>query len=132
MNASALDPTGLWLAYAISAPQNTPKVEAALREELQKVLADGFTADELAEAKKGWKQAAEVERTQDASLANRLNEYLVIERTLAFDKDLEAKVAALTLPQVNQALRQHLKPENISVVSAGDFAKVGAAAAVKP
>ncbi|MFZ6844062.1 M16 family metallopeptidase [Undibacterium sp. RuTC16W] len=130
-SAPALDPAALWLAYAISAPQNTAKVEAALREEIQKAISDGFTEDELAEAKKGWKQSAEVVRTQDPSLARRLASYLTIDRTMAFDKDLEAKVAALTLAQVNDALRQNLKPANVSVISAGDFAKVAKDAAAK-
>ena len=120
----ALDPTGLWLAYAISAPQNSGKVEAALREEIQKALTEGFNDAELSEAKKGWKQSAEVVRTQDASLAGRLSSYLSIDRTMNFDKDLEAKVSALTVAQVNDALRQLLKPANISIITAGDVSKV--------
>jgi zinc protease len=128
--APAQEPAALWQVYAISAPQNTRKVEAAMREELQRALTDGFTEDELSEAKKAWKQGEEVARTQDASLARRLSAYLNIDRTMAFDQSLEAKVAGLTLAQVNQALRQTLKPGNLSVVIAGDFAKV--AASTKP
>ena len=131
VTAHALDPTSLWLAYAISAPQNTAKVEAALREEVQKAITEGFTEDELIEAKKGWRQSAEVGRTQDASLARRLSGYLGIDRTLAYDKDLEAKVAALTVAKVNEALRQNLKAVNLSFISAGDFAKVAKDAAAK-
>lgn len=131
VTAPALDPAGLWLAYAISAPQNTAKVEAALREEVQKAIAEGFTEDELTEAKKGWKQSAEVVRTQDPSLARRLSAYLNIDRTLAYDKDLEAKVAALTVAQVNEALRQNLKVVNLSFITAGDFAKAAKDAAAK-
>jgi zinc protease len=131
VSAPALDPAGLWLAYAISAPQNTAKVEAALREEVQKAITEGFTEDELTEAKKGWKQSAEVVRTQDPSLARRLSAYLSIDRTMAYDKDLEAKVAALTVAQVNEALRQSLKVVNLSFITAGDFAKVAKDAAAK-
>ena len=131
VSAPALDPAGLWLAYAISAPQNTGKVEAALREEVQKAITEGFTEDELSEAKKGWKQSAEVVRTQDPSLARRLSNYLSIDRTLAYDKDLEAKVAALTVAKVNEALRQNLKVMNLSFITAGDFTKVAKDAAAK-
>ena len=131
VTAQALEPSGLWLAYAISAPQNTAKVEAALREEVQKAITEGFTEDELTEAKKGWRQSAEVARTQDASLARRLSGYLSIDRTLAYDKDLEAKVAALTVANVNEALRQNLKVVNLSFITAGDFAKVAKDAAAK-
>ncbi len=131
LQAYPLDPAGFWLAYAISAPENTAKVEAALREEMQKVIAQGFTEDELKEAKKAWRQGVEIERTQDASLARRLTTYLKIDRTMKFDQDLEAKVAALTLAQVNQAAKESLKLENLSVIVAGDFAK-SAKANAKP
>ena len=115
---------GYWIAYAISAPENTVKVEAALREEIAKVLADGFTEAELAEAKKGWLQSGEVGRTQDDTLAQGLAGYLAQDRTMSYEKDLEAKVSALTVAQVNQGLRDYLKPEAISIVMAGDFARV--------
>ncbi|HEY0491109.1 MAG TPA: pitrilysin family protein [Telluria sp.] len=127
----ARDPAGVWLAYAISAPQNTAKVEAALREEIDLAIKDGFTAAELAEAKKGWKQGEEVYRTEDGPLAGRLASYLTMDRTMAFDKDLEAKVAALTVAQVNEALRSNLKPGTVSIVSAGDFSKSGKPAEAK-
>ncbi len=135
LSVPSRDPAGMWLAFAISAPQNTVKVEAALREELDKAIKDGFTEAELVDAKKAWLQSQQVGRTGDAGLASRLSNYLSFERTMAFDKDLEAKVSALTVAQVNDALRANLKPEAISVVKAGDFAKAaatGAAPAAKP
>ena len=127
--APALEPAGMWLAYTISAPQNTAKVEAALRDEMQKVLTEGFTAAELAEAKKAWRQGEEVNRTEDAALSRRLSSYMSIDRTMAYDKDLEAKVTALTLEQVNQAIKQAVKLESLSVVAVGDFAGAAKAAA---
>ncbi|HEY0588780.1 MAG TPA: pitrilysin family protein [Pseudoduganella sp.] len=129
LSVPSRDPAGLWLAFAISAPQNTAKVEAALREELGKALKDGFTEAELADAKKAWLQSQQVGRTGDAGLAGRLAGYLSFDRTMAFDKDLEAKVSALTVAQVNEALRANLKPEAVSVIKAGDFAKAAAGAA---
>jgi zinc protease len=131
LNIPALDPAGMWIAYAISAPQNTAKVEAALREEIQKAITSGFTEEELTEAKKGWKQSNEVNRTSDASLARRLSSYLKIDRSMFYDKELEAKVAALTLAQVNEALRQNIKTGSVSVISAGDFAKAAKDATAK-
>ena len=63
-------------------------------------------------------------RTDDGALAQRLAGYLTTQRSMAYDSDLEAKVAALTVAQVNDALRLYLKPGTLSVISAGDFAKV--------
>jgi zinc protease len=90
-------------------------------------IKSGFTEAELAEAKKGWRQGEEVGRTDDGALSQRLAGYLTMDRTMGYDKDLEAKIAALTAAQVNEALRQHIKPGNLSVISAGDFAKGGGA-----
>nr|WP_314858969.1 pitrilysin family protein [uncultured Undibacterium sp.] len=125
LNVPSQDPVAMWGAYALSAPQNTAKVEAALREEVQKALSEGFTDAELIEAKKGWKQSEEVGRTQDAGLAAQLAGYLAINRTMNYDKAFEAKVAALTVAQVNDALRKLLKADAISIITAGDQSKVG-------
>ena len=123
LSVSSREPAGVWLAYAISAPENTAKVEAALREEIALALKTGFTEAELAEAKKGWRQGEEVARTDDAVLAGRLAGYLTLERSMAFDRALEAKIAALSAAQVNAALRQYIVPATLSIVSAGDFTK---------
>jgi zinc protease len=128
LNVPARDPAGAFYVYAISAPQNTPKVEAAVREEIDLALKSGFSESELAEAKKGWRQSQEVARTDDGALAGMLASYLDFGRTLEYDKAVEAKVAALTTAQVNEALRQWVKPASLSIISAGDFAKGGGAA----
>ena len=47
-------------------------------------------------------------------------------RTLQWDEQLEARVAALTPQQVNEALKRHLDPSAISIVKGGDFKKAGA------
>ena len=117
------DPAGIWLAYAMSAPQNTAKVEKILREELERAVSEGFTEAELAEAKKGWLQGEEVSRTSDEALAEALSEYLSLDRTMAFDGAVEDQVRKLTLAQVNGAMREFIKPAGISFVTAGDFAK---------
>lgn len=125
LSVSSQDPASIWFAYALSAPQNTSKVEAALREELQKAITEGFTEAELLDAKKAWRQSDEVGRTQDANLANQLAGYLNIGRTMNFDKELEAKVSKLTLAQVNEALRKLIKADAINIIIAGDQSKQG-------
>ena len=99
-----------FLAVAISAPQNTPKVEASFRDELAKTLKDGFTADEVAAAKKAWLQERTMGRTEDGSLVGLLAGRQRFDRTLKFDEALEAKVAALTAEQINAAFRKHVDP----------------------
>ena len=44
-----------------------------------------------------------------------------MKRTFAWDVDFEAKIAALTPAQINAALRRHIDPAKLSLVTAGDF-----------
>jgi zinc protease len=120
----AREPAGAWFAYAFSAPENTPKVETGLREEIDRALKEGFTEAELVDAKKAWRQGEEVYRTVDGELAQRLAGYLTLERTMAYDKDIEAKVAAVKVADVNAALREYLKPGAVSIIKVGDFSKL--------
>jgi zinc protease len=128
-NASALDESGNLLAFAIYAPENIERLEAAFKEELQKVITEGFTAEEIAEAKKGWLLARQRTRGQDGSLAGTLQNYLFLGRTFAFDDEMDKKVQALTPELLNSAMKKHLTPDKISIVKAGDFAGAKAKAA---
>jgi len=44
---------------------------------------------------------------------------------MKFDEAMEAKIAGLTLDQVNEAFRKHVDPSSLRVVRAGDFKKAG-------
>ena len=115
------------MVSAIYAPQNAARLEAAIKEELTRALADGFTDDEVKAAKAGWLQSNQVTRAQDNSLANRLNTVSYINRTLGWDAELEQIVADLTPAEIKAALVKHISLAKISVVKAGDFAKAAAA-----
>jgi zinc protease len=119
------DDGGSFLAVAISAPQNSPKVEASFRDELAKTLKEGFTADEITTAKKAWFQERTMGRTEDGSLVGLLASRQRFDRTLKFDEALEAKVAALTPDQINAAFRKYVDPAALIYIKAGDFKKAG-------
>ena len=123
INISAFDEFGRLTATAIYAPQNLEKLETAFKEEIARMLKDGFTDEEVTAAKSGYLQSRQVSRAQDNELANRLNNYLFIGRTLTFDADLDAKLQALTPEQINAAMRRYVDPAKITIVKAGDFAK---------
>ena len=122
-SASPLDRSGTFAAFAIYAPQNAARLETAFREEIARVLENGYEAKEIAEAKSGWLQSRQVGRAQDASLARTLATNLYLDRTLAWDAELEKKVAALTEAEILAAMRKYLDPSKMSIVKAGDFAK---------
>jgi len=117
----------VFLAYAISAPENTLKVEASLKDELAKILKEGFTAEEVTAAKKSWEQQQNVSRAQDRELATRLAGWTYYGRTMAWDADLERKVQSLTPAQLVEALRRHLDLNAITIMKGGDFKKAGVA-----
>lgn len=122
--ASSLDTVSMFQTAAISAPENTEKVEAAFKDEMARALKDGFTTEELAAAKAGYLQGRGVSRAQDNELTLQLTNAALAGRTLQFDAELEAKIAALTPDQVAAALRKHIDMSKITVVKAGDFAKL--------
>lgn len=126
-NASSLDETGSFQAFAIYAPENAEKLEAAFKDEIAKMLKDGFTADEITEAKNGWLQAQQLSRAQDRELSGRLNNYLFLGRTIAWDATLAESVKNLTAEQIVAAMRKYITADKISIFKAGDFAKAKAA-----
>jgi len=120
-SANALDATGLFSVSAIFAPQNKARVERAIREELQRALAEGFTEAEVAAATKGFLEARRSARASDRALVNRLNYYLYLGRTFAWDVEFERQVAALTPAAIQAALKRHLDLSKLTVMKAGDF-----------
>lgn len=123
INISALDQWGRFTASAIYAPQNVEKLEAAFKEEMARMVKEGFTADEVSAAKSGYLQSRQVSRAQDNELASRLNQYLFLGRTLSWDEELERRIAALTPEQINAAMRKHIDPSKLIIIKSGDFAK---------
>jgi zinc protease len=122
-NAGVLDEVATFGAYAIYAPENVAKLEATIKEELNKAVTEGFTAEEIEAAKKGWMQNRTVGRAQDAAVAGTLGNYMFIKRDYKWDEALERKVNALTPEQVNAAMKKHIHPDKINMVMAGDFSK---------
>jgi len=127
LQASALDKAGSFVTRAIYAPQNADRLETAFQEEIARALKGGFEQKEIAEAKSGYLQSRQVSRAQDGQLARTLATDLFLQRTLAWDAELEKRIEALTGEQILAALRRQIDPAKITIVKAGDFAKAKAA-----
>jgi zinc protease len=117
---------GSFRANATSNPANTPKVEASFRDELAKTLAEGFTAKEVADNKKAFLDQRKVGRSQDQQLLRLISTREEYGRTLDWDTQMDSKLDALTVDQVNTAFRKHVDPAAISIAKAGDFKAAGA------
>jgi zinc protease len=124
-NASPRSDAAQFTVNAIAAPQNAARVVESFRDELATVLRDGYTAEEFAAAKLSWAQQQQIRRTQDGGLAGTLGLWTHVGRTMAWDAEFEAKVAALTVEQVRDAMRRHLDVSKMTFMKGGDFAAVG-------
>ncbi len=122
-SASSLDKNGTFLAYAIYAPQNVEKLEQAFKEEIDKVIKEGFTAEELKAAKSGYLQSRQVSRAQDAQLSGLLANNLYLDRSMQWEAELEKKIESLTPEQVKAAAAKYIDPAKITYIKAGDFEK---------
>ncbi len=123
VSVGALDDGATFMAQAICAPQNAPKVEAAFKDELTKILNEGYSAEEVEAAKNAWKQRGVMSRSQDGALAGDLAGNRFLNRTMQWDAKLEEKVLALTPQQIQAAMKKYLDLNNMSFYRAGDFEK---------
>jgi zinc protease len=127
LSAKPNEEDGEFEAFAIAAPQNVAKVEAAFQQEMQRALDGGFTPKELDEDRTGWIQEQQVDRSDDDSLARMLTSRDYDGRTMAWDAELEKKISALTADDVGKAVRRNIDLAQISIVKAGDFKKAASA-----
>ena len=123
LSVGSIDYASSWTAYAIAAPQNMEKVEAAFKDELARALRDGFTDAEVQGAKSGILQQRSQNRAQDGTLAGAWAGNLYLGRTFQYSKDFERKLVALKPADIDAALRKYIDPAKITIVKAGDFAR---------
>jgi zinc protease len=123
LNTSIRDRNGVFVISGSYAPQNRAKVEAAAREELERALKDGFSAAEVETAKATVLTNRRQSLTQEHNVNALLISNLYWERSMQLREQRDRQYAGLTVEEVNAALRKYLKPEKLSVVVAGDFAR---------
>jgi zinc protease len=84
-------------------------------------MQDGVTAEELNKAREGYLQAIKVGRSSDSALTGTLGGLRHLDRTMQWQADFEAKIAALTPDQISAAMKRHIDPRKLVTVGAGDF-----------
>jgi zinc protease len=118
---------GQFLGIAICNPQNIMKVETAFRDEMSKIVNEGFSATEVETARKAFLQERQVNRSQDQALARALQRDAQFGWTMAHDADIDQKISALTAADINAAVKRQLDLASISYFKGGDFKKAGIA-----
>lgn len=116
-----------YVIQAIYNPANNARLVAAAREELEKALTTGFTAEEVEKAKTAWLQQRFQARAEDRSLVGLM--LLRTQNGLTFDGwdgDIERRVQKLTAAEVNATFRKYLDAKRFAWITAGDFANAKA------
>jgi zinc protease len=121
VHADSLDAVGSFSIFAISAPQNTAKVESDAKDEMAKVIANGFTAEEVAAAKSGILSEMTLSRSNDGSLARDLAAHLYLNRDFTWDANYEKAIDAASPDAIHKAMQEFLDPDQFVTVKAGDF-----------
>jgi len=125
LDISSFHDAGYFAVRAISAPQNLGKVDAAVRQELVLLVKDGFTAEELENAKSGILQMRQRYREGDANIAADWVGLLALDRNYQWAAQLDQQIGGLTLAQLNAAVRAYIDPAQMSVVIARDKVRAG-------
>jgi zinc protease len=115
------EPNTWWVGGANFAPANRAKVEAAYRAVVDLALKDGFGTRELEEGKTGLLSFRRLARAQDGTVAETWARNLDLGRTFARAAQVDAQLKALSVEQVNAALRKYIDPAKWVVGVAGDF-----------
>lgn len=114
LNASSYEPSGSWTIYAIHAPENTSKLQRVIREELDKVLTEGFTQTEVDEGIHALLRYRQLARSNDSVLTSTWHNYLDLDRSFAWSAAVDKALQQLTAEQVNATLKKYLKPDAFS------------------
>ncbi|WP_292009360.1 pitrilysin family protein [Chryseobacterium sp.] len=123
LNVPVTNDVASWNYYAYLNPTKRDAVEAAIKEEVRKALASGFTQEELDSNKKSYANQRITSLGTDNMLINLVNNQLLLGVPLEKFDDQNKKIQNLTLAEVNGALKKYLSENNLISVFAGDFNK---------
>jgi len=112
---------GSFAIQASYAPDKRERVIAVIKEEVQRMSAQGLTAAELARAKKDILEGRKQSRADPGALAGGLTSLAERGENWAAAQKRDDALAAVTVEQANAAWRKHIKADNFVVSTAGDF-----------
>ena len=114
----------LFYAVAIAAPENMEAVIAAYKEEMQKVVENGFTDEELERAVKGFVSDRNRQWASDDMIADLMVTTSKHNRDLAFYDEQIKQVQSLTKEDIKAAFEKYIASQQPNIFKAGDFSKV--------
>ena len=112
-----------WGYYAFLNPTKRKEVEDAVKDEIQKVLKDGFTAEELKTNISSWKTGRATNLGSDGTLIGLSNGYLLNGTPFEDFTTLEQKVEKLDVKQVNEIVKKYFDLNKLTSIYTGTFDK---------
>lgn len=94
-----------------------------MAEELQRALKEGYTQEEVQEGINALLNYRKLARTRDGVLASAWINYMELGRSFEWSERMDKALAALTVDDVNAALRSSLDPAGFSTAVAADEKK---------
>ncbi len=123
LSVGSKDPASRFLVYAFCNPKVIDNVDKGALEEIEKLLKAGITEEELKLARVSLLDEMRVQRGKDSGLVSILSNGLYLGRTAAWQSDMEKKIAAVTVKDVNRVLATYVSTGRLVTVRAGDFSK---------
>ena len=110
---------GQWAIQGTFAPQLLEQGLASTRRELNRFVTAGVTADELRDFKSTITGTYKITLATSSGMAEQILAFVQRGLPLSYLDDYPAKVEALTLEQVNAAIKKYLDPRKVVTVLAG-------------
>jgi zinc protease len=111
--ASAFDDRSTVMLYATSSSGNADKALSSLKSVLAKVLEDGFSADQIAQAKAAWAQRRKSTLGDESGFARKLVEGLYDGVDFAAIAAFDDKISSLGHRQATAAIQKYLNASNL-------------------
>lgn len=115
----------MWGLYAAYNPVFKNRLDSALRQEIDKARAGGFTKEELSKSVDSYLEQNKTNLGINNYLSSMINNYLRLDRDLDDYTKMESQIKALNTDAVNAALRKYFDLSKLVIVNAGDFIKKG-------
>lgn len=115
--------TGTWGYYAFLNPTKRAEVEKAVKEEIEKIIKEGVTEEEMKSNKTSWATSRLTNLGNDSYLLLLSNTYLLMGVPFEDFDQLNDKINKLTVADVNAVIKKYLSLDKLTSVYTGDFNK---------
>jgi zinc protease len=119
-----IDEQGYWRIMTFFSPKQALQGLTSTLREVAKLYKEGITKEELVKFKKIIKTGQALKNDSTANLLSELHAYHSQQFTLAEMEEYKNRILAVTLKEVNEAIKLYLNPNTLTISGAGPVEKV--------